>query len=338
MVRTVDELVEEVDRLAHETKFSGVVRVDFEGTIVVERAYGLSHRGHRFPNAADTQFGIASGTKGLTALTVVSLIEEGGLEPGTTARSVLGRDLPLISDDVTVEHLLGHRSGIGDYVDEAAGNDIDEYVLSVPVQTLYSTEQYLPALDGLPHKFLPDERFAYSNSGYVLLALVAERSSGTPFHELVAKRVCAPAGMRDTAFLRSDELPGRAAMGYLANDGLRTNVFHLPVRGSGDGGAYSTAEDLHRLWAALFEYRIVSQEWVHRMVQPRSDVPSESRRYGLGFWLHETQETVMLEGFDAGVSFRSVHEPNGRVSHTVFSNTSDGAWPLTRALDELLKA
>ena len=68
----------------------------------------------------DTRFGIASGTKGLTALAVVSLIEAGSLELSTTARSVLGADLPLIDDAVTIEHLLSHRSGIGDYFDEDA--------------------------------------------------------------------------------------------------------------------------------------------------------------------------------------------------------------------------
>ena len=59
-------------------------------------------------------------------------------------------------------------------------------------------------------------------------------------------------------------------------------------------------------------------------------------RYGLGFWLHESRDAVMLEGYDAGVSFRTVHDPNTRVTHTVLSNTSDGAWPVTRHLDELL--
>jgi hypothetical protein len=61
--------------------------------------------------------------------------------------------------------------------------------------------------------------------------------------------------MHDTQFLRSDELPGRAALGYLAVDGLRTNVFHLPVRGSGDGGVYSTAADIRSMWTALFAGR-----------------------------------------------------------------------------------
>ena len=322
--------------MATETGFSGVVRVDRGDTVAFARAYGLAHRGCGSINTVDSQFGIASGTKGLTALAVVSLIEEGRLQLNTTARSLLESDLPLIGDDVTVEQLLAHRSGIGDYVDEEAGLEINDYILPLPVHELATTEQYIRVLDGHATKFAPNERFSYSNSGYVVLALIAERVAGISFQELVEQRVCAAAGMRDTAFLRSDELPGRAAVGYLAVEGLRTNTFHLPVRGSGDGGIYSTAADIHALWIALFAGRIVSMDWVAEMVRPRSDVPSESLRYGLGFWRHASRDVVSLEGSDAGVSFRTVHYPSGRLTHTVLSNTSSGAWPITRRLDELL--
>ena len=327
------DLEEELDRIARETGFSGVVRIDGRDELLVARAYGLAHRGWAIPNAVDTRFGSASGTKGLTALTVVSLIEEGLLDVETTARSLLGDDLALVRDDITVEHLLAHRSGIGDYVDEETDLDVDDYVLPVPVHTLATTEAYLRVLDGYPTKFPPDERFSYSNSGYVVLALLAERASGTPFHDLVVRRVCEPAGMRDTAFFRSDELPGRSALGYLGS-GNRTNVFHLPVRGSGDGGVYTTAADMRALWTAFFAGRIVSPAWVREMVRPRSDVREESKRYGLGFWLDASNDVVLLVGMDAGVSFRSAHDPRFGVTWTVISNTSRGAWPVARWIDE----
>src|SRR5438876_6307797 len=92
-----------------------------------------------------------------------------------------------------------------------------------------------------------------------------------PFHELVRRRVCGPAGMHDSEFLRSDELPGRTALGYLTIDGVwRTNVFHLPVRGSGDGGIYSTAADISVFWRTLFARRIVSGDLVTELIRPRS--------------------------------------------------------------------
>jgi len=330
-------LEQAIDRIAVAQGFAGAVHVERAGQVELSRQFGLAHRALGVPVSSETHFALASGTKGLTAVTVVSLIEEGLLDLSTTARSVLGADLPLIGSEVTIEHLLAHRSGIGDYLDEEQELDLDDYLLSVPVHRLATCEDYLAVLGGHPAKFAPDERFAYCNSGYVVLALVAERRSGVPFHELVRRRVCGPAGMDDTAFLRSDELPGRAALGYLTVDGVsRTNVFHLPVRGSGDGGIYSTVGDISRFWDALFDDRLVSPNWVAELVRPRSDVPAQSMRFGLGFWLHESSNVVLLEGCDAGVSFRSAHDPARRLTATVVSNTSDGAWPIARLLDELL--
>src|SRR5262245_66625294 len=104
----------QLDHLAAETEFSGVVQVDRGDEVELARAYGFAHRAFEIPNEVDTRFGIASGAKGFTALAVVSLVEEGVLELSTPARSVLGRDLPLIDDRVAVEHLLSPRSGLGD--------------------------------------------------------------------------------------------------------------------------------------------------------------------------------------------------------------------------------
>jgi CubicO group peptidase (beta-lactamase class C family) len=325
-------LEDEIEAIATADGFSGVIRIDRGNEIELARAYGLADRAHGIPNTLDTQFATASATKGLTALAVVSLIEDGVLDLSTTARSVLGEDLPLIRNDVTIEHLLSHRSGIGDYLDEEDDYDVNDYMMPVPVQELATTEQYVAVLDGHETKFPPGERFAYCNGGYVVLALIAERASGVPFHDLVRRRVCEPAGMANTEFLRSDELPGRAAVGYLTADGERTNVLHLPVRGSGDGGIYSTVADVDSFWRAFFAARIVPADWVAEVTRPHSD------RYGLGFWLDTSSGAVIMEGSDAGVSFRSVHHSERPLTHTVVSNTSDGAWPIARLLVERLSA
>jgi CubicO group peptidase (beta-lactamase class C family) len=330
-MRSVEEVVDEA---ARSTGFSGVVRVDRAGESELAAAYGLADRAQGVPNTVGTQFATASGTKTLTALAVMALVERGSVQLGTTARSLLGDDLPLVADDVTVEHLLAHRSGIGDYFDEEVVTDITDHVLTVPVHELETTEQYLPVLDGHETSFPAGSRFAYNNGGYVVLALLAERASGVCFPDLVRTLVCEPAGMVDTAFLRSDELPGRAARGYLTVDGLRTNVLHLPVVGSGDGGAYSTLADVHRLWESLHAGRVVSPEGLAEMLRPHSDWPQENSRYGLGFHLHATTDTAWLEGYDAGVSFASVHRPSSATTYTVISNWTDGAWPVVRAISD----
>ncbi|CAN7598791.1 serine hydrolase [Terrabacter sp. LjRoot27] len=332
----MDGLDAAVADVVREHGFSGVVRVDLEGRTVHASAHGLADRAHGLPNTLDTQFGVASIAKGLTALAVVSLVAEGRIALDTPVRSVVGDDLPDIGGDVTVEHLLSHRSGIGDYLDEDADLDASDYVMTLPVHQLATTEGYLPALRGRPAKFAAGERFSYCNSGFVVLALVVERLTGTGFHEAVEERVCARAGMGDTAYLRSDALPGRAALGYLDGDGLRTNVLHLPVRGSGDGGVHTTVTDLHALWDAFHAGRIVDERWVAEMLRPRTDVMADGRRYGLGLWLDAAGDGVALNGYDAGVSAVTRHEPSRALTWSVVANRSDVAWPVSRRLREVL--
>ncbi|HEY0501107.1 MAG TPA: serine hydrolase domain-containing protein [Kutzneria sp.] len=320
------DLGTEAHRVATQTSFTGVVRLDAAGATAFERAYGMAHRGLGVENTVDTRFAIASGTKPLTALAVMSLVEDGTLELSTTARSVLGADLPLIDDAVTVEQLLAHRSGIGDYYDEDGDPS-----LPAPAQDLAMTEQYLPFLDGYPQKFPPGAKFNYNNGAFVVLALIAERASGVAFHDLVAQRVCAPAGLVDTAFLRSDEPDRRMALGYVDTNGLRTNVFDLPVRGSGDGGSYTTVADFHALWRSFFAGRVVSSKWVDEMIRPRSVHDGKrALRYGLGFWLHESSDAVIVMGSDPGVSFWSEAAPSGAFARTVVGNATDTAWPVAR--------
>jgi CubicO group peptidase (beta-lactamase class C family) len=255
--------------------------------------------------------------------------------PSPRRRELLGDDLPLVDDRVSVEHLLAHRSGIGDYIDEDDVG-VHDYVLPVPVHTLVTSTDYLAVLEGHPQTYPPGERFAYNNSGFVVLALLAERAAGTPFVDLVRERVTVPAGMTDTAYLRSDALPGRTALGYLYAEGDQSNILHLPVRGSGDGGAYTTVADMHRMWAALEAGAVLDPPALAAAWRPRSEVPTENARYGLGFWLQARGSAVMLEGYDAGVSFRTVHDPGSHLTHTVAGNWSEAAWPLTRELDRLL--
>lgn len=332
----VEGLAARVDTLIAESHFSGVVRVDRADVTVLERSASWAHRAYQVPMTLDTRLAMASGSKGFTALVALSLAADGTLPLTTRARELLGADLPLVDDRVTVEHLLGHRSGIGDYLDESDGYQVDDYVMAVPVHELADSNDYLKVLDGHAQRFTPGERFSYNNAGFVLLAILAERAAGVPFVDLVQQRVCAPADMADTAYLRSDTLPERTALGYLDAQGDRSNVLHLPVRGSGDGGAYTTVADIHRLWRALRDGAVVDRATLAAAWQPRSDVPTEGSRYGLGFWLHATGRGVMLEGYDAGVSFRTVHDPDSDTTHTVIANWSNGAWPVTRALDQLL--
>lgn len=330
------DVSDQVREIAESNGFSGAVRLWRQGAVEIDVAYGMADRAHGVPATTATRFATASATKGFTALAVMRLVEMGALTLSTAVRALLDGDLALIDDRVTIEHLLGHRSGIGDYLDEDLIEDSSDYVMTRPVHELTEASAFLPMLEGHQQRFEPGTEFSYSNGGYVVLALVAERASGQPYHQLIDELVVRRGALTGTAFLRSDELPGDAAVGYLHQTGLRTNVFHLPVLGNGDGGIYTTLDDVDAFWRALFDGQIVSMDSVAEMIRPRSADSSGTRRYGLGFWLHASSDTVVLEGADAGVSFMAAHRPSTGAAFTVLSNWSDGAWPVAQVLTSII--
>ncbi|MGC5171174.1 serine hydrolase domain-containing protein [Microbacterium sp. DT81.1] len=305
--------------------FTGVVSAHHGDEVLGEWAVGLADRVHSVPNTPLTRFSIASGSKTFTAAAVLSLVADGSLTLETRARTILGSDLPLIADDVTIDHLLSHRSGIGDYLDE----DEDEFApLALPVQALDSTPAFLPILDGYPTKFPAGERFSYCNGGYVVLALLAERVSGVPYAQLVTQRVFDPAGMAHSGFPRSDALPPNTATGY--KDDGRSNIFDLPVVASGDGGAYTTAADVQRFWRALTAGAVLPPELVDAMREPVSPDADEGRGYGRGLWLDDGM--LSLSGSDYGTTARSLHDVGTGVTVTALANAELPILARTNAL------
>ncbi|MEI3866847.1 serine hydrolase domain-containing protein [Microbacterium sp. CCNWLW134] len=310
--------------------YSGVLSLRRGDAVLGEWAGGLADRTSEAPNTVATRFGLASGTKMFTAATVLALVDDGLLSRETRARDILGGDLPLVAPDVTVDHLLTHTSGIGDYLDE----EVDALApLPVPVQQLDSTPAYLPLLDGHPTKFPAGERFSYCNSGYVLLAVLAERASGSSFAELVETRVFQAAGMTDSGFPRSDHLPPGTATGY--RDDGRTNVFALPVVGSGDGGAFSTVADLHRFWEALFAGRILSRTGVDLLITPTTADTGDGLGYGRGVWIDG--DDLVMAGGDHGVTAVSRRHAASGTTVTGLANVAVRTFARTRDLmDQVL--
>ena len=322
----------EVRGLAEEVNFSGVVRIEQHGEIVDQFARDYARRADNLPNRLDTRFAVASATKGLTALTIASLIESGELTLDTSVSELVGDLLPLVDGRVTIAHMLSHTSGVGDYLDEEVLGDSDDHILEVSAHTLEKPSDYLPFVARYPQVFSPGERFAYNNGAFVMLSIIIERITGS-FHDAVAERVLGPAGITGGGFFRSDELPANTALGYLKNG--RTNVFHIPVVGAGDGGIYLTLNDVSSMWRAFFDGGIVSAAMAEKITAP-VHMGDNGEGYGLGFWLRHNGDSVALIGADAGVSFRTLVRRSTGVSYTVISNTSASAWPLVKHLEQAI--
>ncbi|MBB6480346.1 serine hydrolase domain-containing protein [Spirochaeta isovalerica] len=330
-------LIDNIRDKAGEINFSGMVLVRDGQNPLYREAFGYADRSNRIPNREKTRFAIASGTKTFTAAGIFRLIDRGKLTLDTPLHSVVKEDFPLIDKAVTIDSLLSHRSGIYDYLDEELIDDYDGFELAVPNHKLYGPRDYIPMLHG-DMKFPPGERFSYSNSGYILLALVIETLSGQSFSGFIEEEVFKPAGMNHSGFFEMNRLPGDTAYGYIDdNKDWKTNIFDVPVKGCGDGGAFTTAEDLSLFWFGLMKGSLLSEHSLACMTEKVSSVKPETG-YGRGLWIgFDREKYLYMEGCDAGVSCLSVYYSDARY-FTVLSNTTTGAYPLRTLIHEQLKS
>lgn len=230
-------------------RFSGVVVVEHRGETVFAGAYGHAHLGLGVRNEIDTRFNTASITKMFTAVAVLQLVERGQLALDATVHDLLPDVGIGMADRMTVHHLLAHQSGLGDYWNQRCQQRRS---------TLRTTDGYLALVEGEQPSFVPGTATAYGNSGYVLLAGIIERVTGTDYYDHVRDRVCRPAGMAQAEHLQLDHVAD-FAHGYTTveweappHPDYRTdNIFQYPVRGSGATGLYSSGPELIRFGRAL---------------------------------------------------------------------------------------
>jgi CubicO group peptidase (beta-lactamase class C family) len=156
------------------------------------------------------------------------------------------------------------------------------------------------------------------------------------FSEYVEENVLAPCGMSDSGYFAADRLPGGTAYAYVhdeANNTWRTNFFAVPIIGGPDGGAYTTAPDMVKLWEGLFNHRLLSQELTEKLLHPHIAAATEGgdRYYGYGIWMIERGDAVVahyVEGWDPGVAFISAFYPGTDILITIIGNTNKPLWPI----------
>ena len=333
-------------RRQHEREpFSGVIDVRERGEVVFAAAFGLAQRGERVPNTLDTRFAIASGTKTLTSIAVLQLVDSGRVALGTRLVDCLDAPLPHIAPEVTLHHLLCHCAGIPDYFDEAVMDDYEALWRERPMYGMRVPRDFLSLFAHLPMKAAPGTAWAYNNAGYVLLGLAVEQITAMPFTQYVQRHVFDACRMTASGFFAMDRLPGGTAYGYLpaGNGGWRTNVYSVPIVGGPDGGAYTAARDLARLWEALLDGRLLRQATLDRMLTPhwRTDPSDDEGHYGYGIWIAQREGRSVacsMLGEDPGVSFSSTYLRETGVLCSLLGNTVDGCNAMRRTIAPILDA
>ena len=337
--RAIEMFRSQLDRLAGEG-FSGAVLLARGTDVVVERAAGEADRSNRVPNAPDTVFGLASMNKMFTAVAIAKLVER-----GSSPRLRSGRPTPegmaarRLAARVTVEQLLTHTSGLGDYLDRIETDSV--------LRSARSLGAYRELVRGSKIEGKPEDGMRYSNTGYVVLGALIEAVSGRDYFDFVRAEIYAPAGMTRTDSWCRDEIVDRRAVGYIPPDeaealglgkGWRSNLRFEGTRGTSAGGGMSTAGDLFRFARALVEGRLVKRPTLAALLTPRVPFLPGSR-YAYGFVIGEGAgpRTFGHSGGFPGVAGVLRVYGDGDWTLVVLSNVSDGAGEVVAAWDELAR-
>jgi CubicO group peptidase (beta-lactamase class C family) len=292
-----------------------------DGVPVFRRAYGLADLEHGTGASAATDYRLASLTKQFTAAAVLLLAEERRLSLDDPVRKWLP-SLPVATDAVTIRQLLTHTAGLIDYEDLIPA-DATQQVHDADVLRLLERENRT--------YFVPGSQYRYSNSGYSLLSLIVARASGRDFASFLRERIFVPLGMYATLAYQAgvSTVPHRA-FGYSRGAGGWARADQsLTSAVLGDGGIYSSLDDLAKWDAALAAGRLLSRESLAAAFTPATGTDDPNVRYGFGWRI--TGETLWHSGETIGFRNVLVRFPRRHFTVIVLTNR-DGGEPYDLAL------
>ncbi|MGH8252006.1 MAG: serine hydrolase domain-containing protein [Steroidobacteraceae bacterium] len=308
---------------AHEGVVPGAaVLVVQDGAPLARRAYGFADLEQRVPVTPATNFRLASVSKQFTAAAVLLLAEDGRLGLDEPARKWLP-SLPPAADAVTLRQLLTHTSGLIDYEDVIPAS-MTAQLHDADVLALLETQGRTD--------FPPGTAYRYSNSGYALLALVVERASGHSFADFLRQRIFEPLGMSATvAHEQGISTVSRRAYGYSETQGSWTRTDQSQTSAVlGDGGIYSSIDDLAKWDAALYDDRLLSAESRRSAFAPATPTDDPAVDYGFGW--RSTGESLWHSGESIGFRNVILRFPRRRLTVVILTNRDAGE-PYRTALD-----
>lgn len=308
----------DIDRLMREhypdTAPGACVLVAVNGEVVLAKGYGVADLATSTPVTTKTRFRLASVTKQFTAMAVLLLAEEGKLSLDDRLTDRLS-DFPEYGRAITIRHILNHTSGLKDYEDLIPPEQTEQVHDADVLEIL----KRAPGTD-----FPPGSQYHYSNSGYAILALIVERTSGMRFADFLKRRVFEPAGMAGAvAYEKGVSEVASRAFGAKEVDGRWVDADQGQTTAVlGDGGIYCSVEEYLKWDQALYGDRLIPQSRLAEAFTPGVLTDGTRTKYGFGWRIEEVSgrrgvgHTGSTSGFDNSV--RRV--PDLRTLVVVFSN------------------
>jgi len=269
-----------------------------DGTIIYSGGFGMANLDHSIPNAADTVFRIASVSKHITASCMLLLADEGVLTLDSDIRKWLP-EIPEYDETITIRHLLHHTSGLRDYTSLMRLLEIGDEDLLTGQQTI----DLIARQKGL--NFSPGEKHSYCNSGYFLLSVICERASGKTLRQYADEKIFSPLEMTSSHYHDNHlEVTPKRATGYAPIGKGKYRIHETVLDHVGDGGVFTTVEDLATWTTALGEARL-GANLLQRLQQKFTLNDGEVLDYCLGVVDTSFRGQRMLQHGGGWVGFRT---------------------------------
>jgi D-alanyl-D-alanine carboxypeptidase len=307
-------------------EFSGCVLVAKDWVPIFRKAYGLACKRYNVLNRINTKFNLGSLNKLFTKVAIMQLAEQQQLSLENCISKYIPKYPPDVADKVTVNHLLTHTSGMGDYFN-------DKFEASK--HRLRTVDDFLNLFINDPLTFEPGTRTQYSNAGYVVLGKIVEVVSGQDYYEYVREHIYRKVGMDDSDHYELDASTPNLAMGYtkISDTGnilegpRRNNIFSIGVKGSPAGGGYSTVDDMLQFGAALSNCKLLHRKYTELLIQPpRVQTADEAR-----------PRMFRAAGGAAGIgTMFKIYLDSGYVSIILSNYDEETMWAVDKKIDELI--
>jgi CubicO group peptidase (beta-lactamase class C family) len=325
------ELEAFVQKLASADVFSGTVLLAKGDQVIFKRAYGVANKDFNAPNTVETKFNLGSMNKMLTSVAIAQLVEKGKISLDDPLVKFVEFPDKAAAEKIKIKHLLTHTSGLGSY--------FNQKFMESSRARFRTVDQMLELAKDEKLQFEPGTRWAYSNTGMLVLGKVIEQATGQNYFDYIRENIYRPAGMTNSDSYDLDRVNTNLAVGYekeYSNGGtrFRNNIFEHVIRGGPAGGGYSTVEDLYRFALALQGGKLVGTESVKQLLSAKPELNSPG--YGYGFQISVAQGIAGHGGGFPGISSNLDMFLNAGYTAVVLANYGGASQPVVEKIRELV--
>ena len=307
------------------------VLVVYNGQLVFRRGYGVTDLRTLHPIEANTNFRLASFTKQFTAACIMLLVRDGKLHYDDHLTDLFP-EFPVYGKPITVRNLLNHTSGLPDYEEilmKQYPNTAEEKIPQIlDAGVLKLLEQQTSG------KFPAGSKWEYSNSGYAVLAMIVEKVSGKGFGQFLHDRIFAPLNMTNTLAYEKgkNQAPHRAYGHTKKGDGWQETDQSPTSAVLGDGGIYSSIDDLAKWDRALREHTLLSEAEMQPALTPVQPTGGPAKlphgsdvSYGFGWFLAPYKSHKRMSHDGETIGFRTTIQrfPEDKLTVIVLANRAD---------------